>query len=124
MKENIIRYNLYAMYDRIANTLGFPFVSQNNSTALRILENTKKKMKQEGIEVNDDLSIMYIGQYIMTPIENKNIEGKRVSFEPVFLDTDNAYDILNCFNNSRERESGEIEIEKPKGNNNIWEDNE
>lgn len=109
MKENKIRYNLYATYDRIANTLGTPFISQNNSTALRLLENTKKKMKEEGIEVGEDMSIMYLGQYIMTPIKIKDIKGNIKSFDPVFSDIENAYDILNCFDNSKERESGEME---------------
>lgn len=108
MQENKIRYNLYATYDRLANTLGTPFISQNNSTALRILENTKKKMKEEGIEVNDDLSIMYLGQYTMTPIRIKD-KGIIKAIKPVFTDIDNAYDILDCFEDSRERETGEVE---------------
>lgn len=122
MKENIIRYNIYATYDRIANTLGLPFISQNNSTALRILENTKKKLKEEGLEVTDDISVMYLGQYIMTPIKNKNKMGDTISFEPMFSDTNNAYDVLNCFENSRERETGENETTNIT--NNVWEDEE
>lgn len=109
MKENIIRYNLYATYDTVANTLGLPFISQNNGTALRVLENTKKKMEKEGFEVTGDISIMYLGQYTMTPIKNKNKNGDTISFEPVFSDIDNAYDVLNCFNDSKERESGGVE---------------
>lgn len=125
MKENIIRYNMYATYDRVANTLGIPFISQNNATAMRILENTKKKIAQEGIEVNDDMSVMYLGQYTMTPIKIQDIKGKVISFEPVFSDTDNTYDILDCFDDSRERESGEIEKDKKENiTNNIWEDEE
>ena len=130
MKENIIRYNMYATYDRIANTIGIPFISQNNATALRMLENTKKKMKEEGIEVTDDLSIMYIGQYTMTPIKNKDKKGITKSFEPVFTDIDNAYDVLNCFEDSRERETEEFipehiqVIEGVKIKNNVWEDEE
>ena len=120
MKENIIRYNLYATYDRVANTLGTPFISQNNSTALRMLQNTKKKMKEEGIEVNEDMSIMYLGQYTMTPIRIQDIKGNIKSITPVFTDIDNAYDVLNCFNDSKERESGEIEEENIT--NNVWED--
>lgn len=111
MKENKIRYNLYATYDRVANTLGIPFISQNNSTALRMLESTKKKMKQEGIEITEDISIMYLGQYTMTPIRIQDIKGNIKSIQPVFTDIDNAYDILDCFDNSIERESGEIEKE-------------
>lgn len=107
MKENKIRYNLYATYDRVANTLGTPFISQNNSTALRMLESTKKKMKQEGIEITEDISIMYLGQYTMTPIKIQDIKGNIKSIEPVFTDIHNAYDILNCFDDSIARESGE-----------------
>lgn len=108
MRENTIRYNLYATYDRVANTLGVPFISQNNSTAIRILENTKKKMKEEGIEVGEDMSIMYLGQYTMTPIRIKD-KGIIKSIQPLFTDIDNAYDVLDCFDNSKERESGEME---------------
>lgn len=128
MKENIIRYNMYATYDRIANTIGIPFISQNNATALRMLENTKKKMKEEGIEVTDDLSIMYIGQYTMTPIKIKDTKGITKAFEPIFTDIDNAYDVLDCFEDSRERETeeiiGEQVIDYGKIKNNIWEDEE
>lgn len=130
MKENIIRYNMYATYDRIANTIGIPFISQNNATALRMLENTKKKMKEEGLEVGDDLSIMYLGQYTMTPIKIQDIKGVIKAFEPVFTDIDNAYDILDCFEDSRERETEEIMPEHqqgipiPKVTNNVWESEE
>ena len=50
---------------------------------------------------------MYLGQYTMTPIINKDHRGKKISFEPIFTDTENAYDVLDCFDNSKEREGGE-----------------
>lgn len=107
MKNNLIYYNLYATYDRIANAIGLPFIAQNNSVALRKLKQLKEQMEKEGIKETEDISVMYLGQYTMTPIVNKNKKGDIVSFEPIFTDTENAYDILNCFENSKEREGGE-----------------
>lgn len=106
MKNNLIYYNLYATYDRVANTIGLPFVAQNNDVALRKLKLLKEQMKKEGITETEDISVMYLGQYTMTPILNKDKKGDVISIEPVFTDTYNTYDILNCFNDSKERESG------------------
>lgn len=107
MKNNLIHYNLYATYDRISNTIGLPFIAQNNATAIRKLNNLKEEMKKEGIREIDDISVMYIGQYTMTPIINTDSKGKKISIEPIFFDITNAYDVLDCFDNSKERESGE-----------------
>lgn len=114
MKHNIIYYNLYATYDRVANTIGLPFTAQNNDVAYRKLKNLKEQMKKEGIQEIEDISIMYLGQYTMTPIKVKDIEGHVLAFEPIFTDTENAYDILNCFDQSRERKTNEKEIEIQK----------
>lgn len=111
MKKNIIYYNLYATYDKVANTIGLPFIAQNNGVALRKLKNLKEQMEKEGIKEIEDISILYLGQYTMTPIFNKDKDGKIISIEPVFTDTNNAYDILNCFDQSKERETTEKEIE-------------
>nr|DAJ65712.1 MAG TPA: hypothetical protein [Microviridae sp.] len=121
MKNNIIYYNLYATYDKLANTIGLPFVAQNNAVALRKLNALKEEMKKEGITAVDDISVMYLGQYTMTPIFNKDKNGNKISIEPIFTDLDNAYDILDCFDNSRERETVEKEVkiqEKDKNMNN------
>lgn len=107
MKNNLIYYNLYATYDRVANTIGLPFIAQNNDTALRKLNALKEEMKKEKLTGIDDISILYLGQYTMTPILNKDKNGNIISIETVFTDLDNTYDILNCFDKSRERESGE-----------------
>lgn len=124
MKTNIIYYNLYATYDRVANTISIPFIAQNNDVALRKLKNLKEQMKKEGITETEDISVMYLGQYTMTPIKVKDTEGHLLAFEPIFTDTENAYDILNCFNKSRERETEEKEIiiqKKDKNmNNNVF----
>lgn len=109
MKNNLIYYNLYATYDRVANTIGLPFIAQNNDVAMRKLQNLKKEMEKEGLTEIDDISIMYLGQYTMTPILNKDKKGNIIAIEPIFTDLHNAYDILNCFDNSKERESGEQE---------------
>lgn len=109
MKNNLIYYNLYATYDRVANTIGLPFTAQNNNVALRKLKNLKEQMEKEGIKETEDISVMYLGQYTMTPIKIKDVKGSVVAFEPIFIDIDNAYDICDCFDRSRERESGEQE---------------
>ena len=111
MKNNIIYYNLYATYDRVANTIGLPFVAQNNDVALRKLKNLREDMEKEGIKEIDDISIMYLGQFTMTPIKIKDTKGNIIGFEPVFTDLDNAYDLTNCFEKSRARETEEKEIE-------------
>ncbi len=110
MKNNIIYYNLYATYDTVANTIGLPFVAQNNGVALRKLEQLKAQMEKEGIKETGDISVMYLGQYTMTPIKIKDNKENTIAYEPIFTDIDNAYDVLNCFNNSKERETTEKEI--------------
>ncbi len=115
MKHNVIYYNLYATYDRIANTIGLPFIAQNNDVALRKLKNLKEQMKNEGIGEIDDVGVMYLGQYTMTPIKIKDAKGKVIAFEPIFSDLDNVYDLENCFTQSREKETGETEIEIKEG---------
>lgn len=119
MKNNIIYYNLYATYDRLANTIGLPFVAQNNEVALRKLKSLKEEMEKEGINHTEDISVMYLGQYTMTPIFNKDKKGNIISIEPIFTDLENAYDLTNCLEKSRARESGEqemiIEYYTPKG---------
>lgn len=107
MKHNIIYYNLYATYDRVANTIGLPFIAQNNDVALRKLKNLKENMKKEGITEVDDISVMYLGQYTMTPIKIKDAKDNIIGFEPVFTDLANTYDVTNCFEKSRARETGE-----------------
>lgn len=111
MKHNIIYYNLYATYDRVANTIGLPFIAQNNDVALRKLKNLREQMEKEGIKEIDDISVMYLGQYTMTPIKIKDTKGNVIAFEPIFTDLDNAYDLTDCLLKSKERESGEQEIE-------------
>lgn len=107
MKKNIIYYNLYATYDRVAETIGLPFVAQNNDVALRKLQQLKEQMEKEGIKETNDISVMYLGQYTMTPIFNKDKRGNKISMEPIFTDLDNAYDVLDCFEHSKSREIGE-----------------
>lgn len=109
MKNNLIYYNLYATYDRVANTIGLPFVAQNNDVALRKLKNLREQMEKEGLTGTEDISVMYLGQYTMTPILNKDKKGDIVSIEPIFTDLDNAYDLTNCLLKSKARESGEKE---------------
>lgn len=111
MKKNIIYYNLYATYDKVANTIGLPFVAQNNDVALRKLKNLHRAMEKEGIKEIKDVSVMYLGQYTMTPILNKDKNGNITSIEPIFTDTNNAYDVLNCFERSKARETTEKEME-------------
>ena len=107
MRKNLIYYNLYATYDRVAKTIGLPFVAQNNDVALRKLNQLIEQMKKEGIKETNDISVMYLGQYTMTPIFNKDKKGNNISIEPVFTDLDNAYDVLDCFEHSKERQTGE-----------------
>lgn len=107
MKKNIIRYNLYAVYDTIAKTLSIPFVAQNNETAIRKLNSLKEELKKEGIKECNNISVMYLGQYYITPIEIKDAKGVTTGYESVFTDTNNVYDLLNCFTDSKARETTE-----------------
>lgn len=109
MKKNIIYYNLYATYDKVAETIGLPFIAQNNDVALRKLKQLIEQMEKEGIKETKDISVMYLGQYTMTPIFNKDKKGNKISIEPIFTDLDNAYDVLDCFEYSRARETFETE---------------
>lgn len=119
MKNNLIYYNLYATYDRVANTIGLPFIAQNNDVALRKLKNLKEEMEKEGLKEIEDISVMYLGQYTMTPIKIKDNKGNVIGFEQVFTDLNNTYDLNNCFEKSRARETGEQEIKIQEKDKNI-----
>lgn len=105
--NNVIKYCLYATYDPIANALGTPFISQNNATALRQLEQIKKQYKDLGMIGYEDLTIMYLGKYQITPTREYDKDNKIIAYNDIFTDTDNAYDLLNAFDKSIEKESEE-----------------
>ena len=107
-KENKIIYCLYATYDKKANTLGIPFIAQNNEVAIRKLKQTQEAYKKSGLIGAEDLTVMYLGLYQITPTKVFDKNNKLIAYEDIFQDNKNAYDILNAFEDSREQESREI----------------
>lgn len=103
----MIKFNIYALYDKKAKTLGQPFLSVNNEVALRQLKQTQENMKNNGLVGYEDMSVMYLGQYQMNVIENYE-NGILTSFDESITDTENQYDVLNAFDNSIAREGDTI----------------
>ena len=111
MKKNIIKYNLYALYDNKAETLAPPFIAQNNEIAMRHLTQTQKNMEKNGIIGHEDLTVVYLGQYQITVIKERDKEGNLIKFTNPFSDLNNIYDLKDATTENKEREYTEEEIE-------------
>lgn len=67
-----MRYNIYSIYDKVSGHLNDLFLAVNDNVAIRTVNNTIEKMKEQGIKA-DDLEIYRLGAYDTELKDNKPI---------------------------------------------------
>lgn len=92
----MIRFGLYATYDKLAKTIGEPFLSINDEVAKRRFEQTREKMKELKLEVAD-VTVLNLGYIEMNMKANYDYDRRLTSFEPNITHNDEIYDIYNPF---------------------------
>lgn len=92
----MIRFGLYSTYDKLAKTIGEPFLAINDDVAKRRFEQTIKKMQEKGISI-DGLTVMNLGYIKMNITPNYDYDRSVISFEPNIECNDEMYDIYNPF---------------------------
>ena len=115
----MIRFGLYATYDKLAKTIGEPFLSMNDEVAKRRFEQTREKMKELKMEVAD-ITVLNLGYIEMNIKANYDYDRRLTSFEPNITKNDEIYDIYNPFMNIKIRKNNieeEKKEEKEKGEN-------
>lgn len=113
----MIRFGLYSTYDKLAKTIGEPFLAINDDVAKRRFEQTLVKMKEKGISI-DGLTVMNLGYIKMNITANYDYDRSITSFEPNIECNDEMYDIYNPFPNIKIRKNEEMEETIRKNN---WE---
>lgn len=73
-----MNYNLYAIYDKVAGTISAPFLAVNEETAKRNLKERQKAMKEQGLDYVNDIELVYIAKYNITPKLFEDPDGKLI----------------------------------------------
>lgn len=107
----MIRFGLYATYDKLAKTIGEPFLSINDEVAKRRFEQTKQKMKELKMETAD-ITVLNLGYMEMNIIPNYDYDRRITSFEPNITKNDEIYDIYNPFIDIKVRKNNQEEETK------------
>ena len=97
----MLRFMLYATYDRIAKTLGEPFIAINDDMAKIRFEKTLEKLKENKLETKY-LTVLNLGYIEMRMKERK--ENNNIYFERNIYENHLIYDLYNV--------NTEIEIRK------------
>lgn len=92
----MIRFGLYATYDKLAKTIGEPYLSINDEVAKRRFEQTLKKMEELKIKT-EDITVLNLGYIEMNIKTNYDYDRRITSFEPNITKNDEIYDIYNPF---------------------------
>lgn len=100
----MIRFGLYSTYDKLAKTIGEPFLAVNDEVAKRRFEQTLKQMKEKDISI-DGLTVLNLGYINMNIIPNYDYDRSIVSFEPNIEHNDEIYDIYNPFKDIKIRKN-------------------
>lgn len=101
----MIVYSLYAIYDKRAKCLAPPFISANDEVAKQKYFNTLKQMDEEKIQYDRNvLTVLNLGYYRASIIENKDKKRITKSYEPCIFKNDEIYDIFNPFEDIKIRE--------------------
>ena len=106
----MIRFGLYSTYDKLAKTIGEPFLAVNDEVAKRRFEQTIKQMKEKDISI-DGLTVLNLGYIKMNMTANYDYDRSITSFEPNIEKNDEIYDIYNPFQDIEVRKN-ELEEEK------------
>lgn len=105
----MIRFGLYSTYDKIAKTIGEPFLAVNDEVAKRRFEQTIKQMKEKEISI-DGLTVLNLGYINMQIRPNYDYDRSITSFNPNIEHNDEIYDIYNPFKDIKIRKN-EITVE-------------
>lgn len=108
----MIRFGLYSTYDKIAKTIGEPFLAVNDEVAKRRFEQTVKQMKEKNISI-DGLTVLNLGYINMQMTPNYDYDRSITSFGPNIEYNDEIYDIYNPFKDIKIRKN-DIEEEAIK----------
>lgn len=100
----MIRFGLYSTYDKIAKTIGEPFLAVNDEVAKRRFEQTVKQMKEKNISI-DGLTVLNLGYINMQMTPNYDYDRSITSFEPNIQYNDEIYDIYNPFKDIKIRKN-------------------
>lgn len=80
-----MKFKLYAIYDKIAGTISAPFLAINTETAIRNLKERQEAMKRQELDYANDITLVYIAEYNITPKLYTNEEGQN-TLEDVIKD--------------------------------------
>ena len=100
----MIRFGLYSTYDKLAKTIGEPFLAVNDEVAKRRFEQTIKKMEEQNISI-DGLTVLNLGYIKMQIKPNYDYDRSITSFEPNITNNNEIYDIYNPFNDIKIRKN-------------------
>ncbi len=101
----MIIYSIYALYDKRAKCLAQPFIAANDEVAKQKFVNTLKQMDKNEVPYDREvLTVLNLGYYRASVIENK--DNKRIvrSYEPCIFENDKIYDVYNPFEDIKVRE--------------------
>lgn len=87
-----MKYQLYAIYDKVAETISAPFLSINEETAKRNLKERQKAMEQQGLDYAKDIILIRIGMYNVQPLFFEDVDGYKY-LEGVISNEDNTSSI-------------------------------
>lgn len=105
----MLRFGLYSTYDKLAKTIGEPFLAVNDDVAKRRFEQTIEAMKKKDISI-DGLTVLNLGYINMKMKTNYDYDRRIVSFESNIEKNDEIYDIYNPFMDVEIRKNEEEEL--------------
>lgn len=111
-------YNLYALFDKRAKTVGVPYIAVNDEIARFRAIKTIEKMKESIEEIKpEDFTVLNLGRYRTDIVINYDLNGNISSYDNNIINNDDIYDINNLNVGRRPRkvefeEMTEKELEK------------
>lgn len=87
-----MKYELYAIYDKVAGTISAPFLAINEETAKRNLRERQKVMEEQGLEYSKDIVLIKIGKYNIQPLLFEDTDGEQY-LESVVINNDELISI-------------------------------
>lgn len=89
-------YNLYALFDKRAKTVGVPYLAVNDEVARFRANKTVEKMKESIEEIRlEDFTVLNLGRYRTDIVINYDINGDILSYDNNIINNDDIYDINN-----------------------------
>ena len=116
--KKMLIYNLYALFDKRAKTVGVPFIAVNDEVARFRATKTVEKMKEAIEEIRqEDYTVLNLGRYRTDIVINYDSNGNISSYDNNIINNNDIYDINNLNVGRRPRkvefeEMSEKEIEK------------